>query len=999
MASSSFSSNMRRGTTPASLALSTSNLSDNNNTSGISINISNSGAASTSTSTANQGQRANVSLEEWERNTPLTELQLRSVNRLMKWNEERRERDVPLKFASEPEPGTPTHIAHRLLQKDGSTGSPISRSSTPNATLYRPEHALLHPSQPVQTAQQFYDWYALIDRSVAHSQEAHYRAHVATLSSHLEVCDLLLDRISEVDTEVDRMMEGWRGVEDGGRSLKDACERLLEERDRLVEIVEDIQGHLEYFQELEHATRMLNHPGESLIFQTDFLYMVERVDICIDFLKSHRHYREAEVYLLRFQQCMTRAMTLIKMNFVGSLRALSSEISKRLSEDPSPTAQHHLLYTRFRSISTRVAPLLGELERRAQAYPDELSALLAECHTAYLATRKALLVPRVMEEIRGLDPGRSELVELTREGCGYLKALCGDEWVLYREFFSTGETALYQYLETLCDLLYDDLRPRILHEPRLTVLCEVCTVLQALMVLDTTSVPASASSATSTTRDSSSSGDSSDSEDESSSQSTQRRRRRRSDELTLPPSPTPSHLSHTHASKPNTARISKRLHIATLLRMVLQDAQTRLFFKAQAVIQSEIRYFVPGKEDVDGWPGILVSTANRQQNPAELSEKQSTNQIFKYKDGRNNEETWYPTLRKTVWVLGQLRDFVKPAIFDDIAQEALTFCRLSLIHASELIAASTTATTPSPSSPGASNSNRKLDGALFLVRHILILKEVYMSLEEVRMREEGSHSSAVRTPATGMGMGSGMASLGSARALDFGVTETLTNMLSKTTSLLPEGLFASLGVSRGGGADGEGGMRGVKLDIDHALRKACEDTIEACAGPVCAILDTWTDKQNVTVASSARPLPTSIATSSSGSSSSTSGAGNASTGTAAAGTVTPDEDLGGMHTRFAESVQRDLRGNVARIRLYLSDVDVDPNADGRDQDRGEGVHRDGRTARILIDHVLERVGECYERWGEAVLAFAGENRTQKKVEVMSRPRVREMLRDVASMKV
>ena len=44
---------------------------------------------------------------------------------------------------------------------------------------------------------------------------------------------------------------------------------------------------LEYFQELEHATRLLNHPGESLVLQTDFLYMVERVDVCIEFLKSH----------------------------------------------------------------------------------------------------------------------------------------------------------------------------------------------------------------------------------------------------------------------------------------------------------------------------------------------------------------------------------------------------------------------------------------------------------------------------------------------------------------------------------------------------------------------------------------------------------------------------------------------------------------------------------------------------------------------------------------
>lgn len=47
---------------------------------------------------------------------------------------------------------------------------------------------------------------------------------------------------------------------------------------------------------------------------------------------SQRHFKEAEIYLPRFQQCMTRAMTLIKMYFVGSLRALTADVSKRLSE-------------------------------------------------------------------------------------------------------------------------------------------------------------------------------------------------------------------------------------------------------------------------------------------------------------------------------------------------------------------------------------------------------------------------------------------------------------------------------------------------------------------------------------------------------------------------------------------------------------------------------------------------------------------------------------------
>lgn len=119
----------------------------------------------------------------------------------------------------------------------------------------------------------------------------------------------------------------------------------------------------------------------------------------------------------------------------------------------------HLLYTRFRSVTPQLAPLLNELERRATAHPEELSALLSECHSAYFSARKTLLVGRLMEEIRGLDPTHTELVELvkihflfqnvdvhsafqTNAGCAYLKQLCTDEFNLFREFFDSGEDQL-----------------------------------------------------------------------------------------------------------------------------------------------------------------------------------------------------------------------------------------------------------------------------------------------------------------------------------------------------------------------------------------------------------------------------------------------------------------------------------------------------------------------------------------------------------------------------
>lgn len=161
----------------------------------------------------------------------------------------------------------------------------------------------LHPKHPISTPQQFHDWFEVISRAVAHRQEAHFRAHVATVSTRLELCENLRSSLDDVDADVASMLAQWTSVEEGGRSLKDACERLLDERacrfqtfslivslllqDRLIHVSDALSMRLEYFSELEHAMRMLNHPGEALVLQTDFLLMVERVDVCLEYMKSH----------------------------------------------------------------------------------------------------------------------------------------------------------------------------------------------------------------------------------------------------------------------------------------------------------------------------------------------------------------------------------------------------------------------------------------------------------------------------------------------------------------------------------------------------------------------------------------------------------------------------------------------------------------------------------------------------------------------------------------
>ncbi|KAG2127465.1 uncharacterized protein EDB93DRAFT_1270843 [Suillus bovinus] len=279
-----------------------------------------------------------------------------------------------------------------------------------------------------------------------------------------------------------------------------------------------------------------------------------------------------------------------------------------------------------------------------------------------------------MEEIRGLDPAHTELVELTNAGCSYLKHLCTDEFNLYREFFNSGVDQLCTYLENLCDYLYDDLRPRILHETRLTTLCEVCTVLQALMVLDVAE---------------------------------------------LPEEPPDDGNLIVDFDQPKSKGLGQ-LHISHLLQMVLQDAQTRLFFKAQS-----------------------------------------------------------------------------PVIFEDVAHEAVSFCRQSLVTSSNLV--------EQRSSTGV------LDGQLFLVRH-LILKEVANNLDYTPKDTE---------PRSDIG----------------GVTDTLASVLNRTTALLPDALFASLRMSRGHDTFSDS-----RHDIDQDLKRACQEVISFCARLPCDPLREWVDR-------------------------------------------------------------------------------------------------------------------------------------------------------------
>ncbi|BGP34343.1 Golgi transport complex subunit 3 [Rhodotorula toruloides] len=771
------------------------------------------------------------SIDDWDQLAPLSPAQSQSVHRVSQLAQVK---PVPqhLVAASSSRPSTPSSSAllrtaprsrSRLdlaqLLTGSPSGSPRPGSARPPALPGVGEAAtdslpdpLFVLRGPISTAQQFHDWFSLVESSLERSQESVYVDHLSELVSHLETCDNVLVALDESRGLLSEMEANYRYVDENSRALQMACETMLEEQKHLIEVTEAIGARLEYFRELEKATRVLNLPGEEIVLKEDFLNMLDRLDVCLEYLKANRDFLDAEIYLIRFQQCLTRSMTLIKMYFVTTMRRIAAEAQEKMGgKELSETALNALLYAKFTSSAPTLRILLVELEKRASADPSEYASLLSECYSTYFASRSALLGPGLREEVRRMEPDKTELVRLAKMGCAYLRGVCATEWGLFREFFAMGENQVYAFLESLCDTLYDSLRPRILHEPRLSSLCELCAVLNAMMALDSS-----------------------------------------------PTNPSPEDDDEGEGQA--------GMRFSILLQSLLQDAQTRLVFRAQAVIQSEVLHYVPSPSDLDWSDKLSTNTRSLGGLWEEHEEEGGGKGRFRVPREERMVE-WYPTLRKTVWVLERLNAYVNDAIFQDFAAEAVTLCLRSLISASLLIS----------SRPAASDTktedteDRRTDGYLFLIRHLLLLKEMVRSVDLRHVERAADWSS---------------------------VTEALSTLLRNTSTLFNPRALVDL-ASKGMPNFAET-MTDAKSDLDLALKKACEELIAHLALTLTSEIRAFLDRCTAFLS---QPSPSSSTN---------------SRDLPAQPFSTPTEVLR-LHESFASQIHQRAESVVGRIRTWLEE--------------------------------------------------------------------------------
>ncbi|MEE6471148.1 hypothetical protein FKM82_009194 [Ascaphus truei] len=521
----------------------------------------------------------------------------------------------------------------------------------------------------IETAQQFFSWFAQLQTQMDQDDGAEYREMREYLSGFQEQCNCILNDVNIALQHLESLQKQFLFVSTKTGTLHEACEQLLKEQSELVDLAENIQHKLSYFNDLENINTKLNSPTLS-VNSEGFIPMLAKLDDCISYISSHPNFKDYPVYMAKFKQCLTKAMHLMKTYTVNTMQNLTNQLIKRQDSSNSPNSDNAftLFYVKFRAAAPKVRTLIEQIEQRSAKMP-EYQQLLGEIHHCYLEQRENLLSPSITTTITDLtSQNNRDHCALVRSGCAFMVHVCQDEYQLYNEFFTKPTLKLDELLEKLCLSLYDVLRPLIIHVVHLETLSELCGILKNEMLEDHVQ----------------------------------------------------NNVEHLGA-------------FDAVVKQMLEDVQERLVYRTHIYIQTDILGYKPAPGDL-AYPDklemmeqIAQSLKDEQKlNAAEASfsdvhlEDPDSNNLIKSGSSESlnlrPQNTispadlhgmWYPTVRRTLVCLSKLYRCIDRAVFQGLSQETLSACVQSLLGASDAI----------------SKNKTQVDGQLFLIKHLLILRE------------------------------------------------------------------------------------------------------------------------------------------------------------------------------------------------------------------------------------------------------------------------------------
>ncbi|XP_019645031.1 PREDICTED: conserved oligomeric Golgi complex subunit 3-like [Branchiostoma belcheri] len=622
--------------------------------------------------------------------------------------------------------------------------------------------------EKIENAQKFFSWFTKVESMIEEEEESCYRFPAERLKQHRQECDDVLGDVCSALDHLQELQKQYIFVSTKTNALHEACEHLLQEQTKLVNAAESINNKLSYFTELERISTKLNSPAMS-VTSDSFVPMLSRIDECVAYINSHPDFAECDVYLARFRQCLSKALNLIKTYVVNLLQQASQQVQPKGKDSQGPSDNAFTLYYgKFRTNAPRVKLLMEQIEDRIDRSP-EYQQLLNDCHQCYFNQRQLLLGPSVQTAVTEMAGHHvRDHCALVRSGCAFMVHVCQDEHQLFAHFFSRKTPKLDVLLEGLCNSLYDVLRPLIIHIQHLETLSELCSILRVEM------------------------------------------------------------LEEHVQNNPDELRAFE-----TVALQMLEDVQERLVYRAHIYIQTDIQSYNPAPGDL-AYPDKLemMERIARSLKEEEAQRRSETGSVSSMSSGRDGQDTftdprseldmanhnvslspadihgmWYPTVRRALVCLSKLYRCVDRTIFQGLSQEVLAACVQSLIVASVSIAKLKT----------------EMDGQLFLIKHLLILREQITPFHaEFAIKEMALDFSTVKSAAFGL-------LHNRSKLFTFSTNNALLEFLLQGAPQVVEHYVDS------------------KREVDRQLKRTCEEFIQHVVKGFVSPLTDFINKANVIV--------------------------------------------------------------------------------------------------------------------------------------------------------
>ena len=308
------------------------------------------------------------------------------------------------------------------------------------------------------------------------------------------------------------------------RAVQEECTALLQQERELLAKAQRYADNLEFFTAADRIQGQLAHTltitssstSSTSLDSAAFPSLLSTIDRCTLYLQHNPSFLASSLYLAKYERLKERLMRLLRLAVTDRLTEAEKTVrterekEKRGKGDvtPSPKGASALTsaspqsawlrsFVQHRALAAELAPLLRDLEQRAADDTEKglYSTTLQEVQSAYYQQRHRMVFTDLSQYVADLSRSM-ELTGLTRAAVAALTTLCSLETQLFDQLFTPASASLLSsLLSSLASVLYTALRPVIIRQTSIDVLCEVVIILEEETANDHAAAAAAATTA------------------------------------------------------------------------------------------------------------------------------------------------------------------------------------------------------------------------------------------------------------------------------------------------------------------------------------------------------------------------------------------------------------------------------------------------------------------------------------------------------------------------